>query len=261
MPGCPWTGPSWTALPARRGGWPCRSPVVKPSLHRSSLPRPAWYTENLGTRAFRDAIADARFREQYTDAVGGNWSAVVLNEGQTSRIAFVSYYKGEYTLRTLERKEPLHTAASADFGSAGPIIDFQAPLQHTLVSDNIRKKKFFEKMFLEGRPPVNVGVTSNGDVFGGTAVAFGDVLGDKQFTFTAASIAQYRTFALTYASIGQRFQFALQGYSQTLFFYGQLSNVFYDPLYSGFIDRSLAQATTTLQGGRSEEHTSELQSH
>ena len=69
---------------------------------------------------------------QFTDVLGGNWSPVVLNEGQTNRIAFISYYKGEYSIRTLERKEPLHTAASADFGAPGPIIDFQAPLQHTL---------------------------------------------------------------------------------------------------------------------------------
>ena len=40
-------------------------------------------------------------------------------------------------------------------------------------------------MFLEGRPPVNVGVTSNGDVFGGTQITFGDVLGDKQFNVFA----------------------------------------------------------------------------
>ena len=40
-------------------------------------------------------------------------------------------------------------------------------------------------MFLEGRPPVNVGVTSNGDVFGGTEISFGDVLGDKQFNIFA----------------------------------------------------------------------------
>ena len=25
-----------------------------------SLPRPTWYSENLGTRTFRDALADAR---------------------------------------------------------------------------------------------------------------------------------------------------------------------------------------------------------
>ncbi len=153
---------------------------------------------------------------QYTDTLGGNWSPAVLREGENAnRIAFISYYKGEYTVRTLERKEPLHTAAAADFGSPGPIIDFQAPLQHTLVADNVRKKKTFEKMFLDGRPPVNLGVTSSGDIFGGTAVTFGDVLGDKQFNFYFASISQYRTFSLSYTNLSKRFQYGLQGYSQT----------------------------------------------
>ena len=41
---------------------------------------------------------------QYTDALGGNFSPVVLRDGKTSSIAFVSYYKGEYELHTLERE-------------------------------------------------------------------------------------------------------------------------------------------------------------
>ncbi|HET9833239.1 MAG TPA: cobalamin-independent methionine synthase II family protein [Vicinamibacterales bacterium] len=44
--------------------------ITLPTTITGSLPRPSWYTENIGHRAFRDAIADARFREQYTDAVG-----------------------------------------------------------------------------------------------------------------------------------------------------------------------------------------------
>jgi 5-methyltetrahydropteroyltriglutamate--homocysteine methyltransferase len=40
-----------------------------PATITGSLPRPVWYTENLGARAFRDALADARYREQYSDAV------------------------------------------------------------------------------------------------------------------------------------------------------------------------------------------------
>ena len=186
---------------------------------------------------------------QYTDTLGGNLSAVVLNEGNSSRIAFVTYYKGAYAVHTLERKDPLHTAASADFGAPSQILDFQAPMQHTLVKENVRKKRPFEKMFLEGRPPVNVGVTSNGDIFGGSEVSFGDVLGDKQFNFSVASISQYRTFALSYSNLSRRFQFALQGYSQTQFFYGQVGGVFYDPSYSQFIDRNLATATRTVRGG------------
>jgi hypothetical protein len=145
--------------------------------------------------------------------------------------------------------EPLHTAASSDFGSPGPIIDFQAPLQHTLVKDNARKKKPFEKMFLEGRPPVNIGVTSNGDIFGGSQISFGDVTGDRQFNVYIASISQYRTTAASFINLSRRFQYALQGYSQTTFFYGQANSVFYDPAYSDFIDRDLAQATRTVRGG------------
>jgi hypothetical protein len=186
---------------------------------------------------------------QYTDAVSGNWSPIVLNEGKTSRIAFVSYFKNEYSIRTLERKEPLHTAASADFGEPGPIIDFQPPLQHTLVKENQKKKGTFEKMFLEGRPPVNVGVTNNGDVFGGTQVSFGDVLGDKQVNLFAASISQYRTLSLSYVDLSRRFQFALQGYSQTQFFYGQLGGLFYDPAFAPFLSRDDAIATRTVRGG------------
>jgi 5-methyltetrahydropteroyltriglutamate--homocysteine methyltransferase len=41
-----------------------------PTTITGSLPRPTWYTENLGARPFRDALADSRYREQYTDAVG-----------------------------------------------------------------------------------------------------------------------------------------------------------------------------------------------
>src|SRR4030095_5692337 len=97
-------------------------------------------------------------------------------------------------------------------------------------------------MCLDGRPPVNVGVTSGGDVFGGTQITFSDVLGDKQFNFYAASISQYRTISGSNVNLSSRFQYALQGFSQTEFFYGQLGGVFYDPSLSPIIDRDLAQA-------------------
>ena len=34
-----------------------------------SIPRPSWYVERLGSRSFREALGEARFREQYVDAV------------------------------------------------------------------------------------------------------------------------------------------------------------------------------------------------
>jgi len=65
----------------------------------------------------------------------------------------------------------------------------------------------------------------------------------------AASISQYRTLSFNYVNLAQRLNYALQGFSQTQFFYGQASGVFYDPMYAGFIDRDLATATTTVRGG------------
>jgi 5-methyltetrahydropteroyltriglutamate--homocysteine methyltransferase len=40
-----------------------------PTTVTGSLPRPSWYTENLGTRSFLDAMVTSKFREQYVDAL------------------------------------------------------------------------------------------------------------------------------------------------------------------------------------------------
>jgi hypothetical protein len=187
--------------------------------------------------------------KQYTDTLTGNVSPIVLRDQKPAKIAFVTYYKGEYGIHTLAREEPLHTVATSDFGSAadGPPIDFRAPQTHTLVKANIHKKGTFEKLFLEGRPPVNVGVTSGGDLFGGTQVTFSDVLGDKQFSLFASSVAQYRTMSFSYLNLSRRLQYALQAYSQTQFYYGYDPGLLYGSEYA-YVDRDQAIATQTARG-------------
>ncbi len=155
---------------------------VEPEVARNGNIYNIW-TLNLKTKELR----------QYTDTLTGNTSPVVLRDTKPARIGFVTYYKGEYGIHVLAREEPLHTVASSDFGDAalGPPIPFQPPMTHDIVPANKRKKGAFEKLFLEGRPPVALGVTSGGDIFGGTQVTFTDVLGDKQFNVFAASVSQY----------------------------------------------------------------------
>src|SRR4051812_24469980 len=43
--------------------------IILPTTITGSLPRPSWYTENLGTRHFLQAMVSRRFREQYEDAL------------------------------------------------------------------------------------------------------------------------------------------------------------------------------------------------
>ena len=61
--------------------------------------------------------------KQYTDALGGNVSPVVLQrrEQARSRIAFVTYYKGEYGIHTLRRRRKRsHTVATRRLRRARP---------------------------------------------------------------------------------------------------------------------------------------------
>jgi hypothetical protein len=55
--------------------------------------------------------------------------------------------------------------------------------------------------------------------------------------------------SLTYANLSRRFQYAVQGYSQTQFFYGQAGGVFLDPSLAPFLTRDQAVATRSVRGG------------
>ena len=186
--------------------------------------------------------------EQYTDALTGNVSPVVLHKADETRIAFVTYFKGQYGVHTVTREEPLYTAVASDFGAGGPVIDFQAPLTHTLITGNSRKKGKFEKLFLDGRPPIALGVSNNGDILGGTQVTFSDVLGDQQFSLFASSHAQYRTVAFSYNNLSRRFQYALQAFSQEQFLYGLAPGALFSPDLA-FLSRDQALAVQTVRGG------------
>ena len=183
---------------------------------------------------------------QFTDVATGNVSTIVLPGEGATRIAFVTYFKGEYGIHTIVRDEPLYTASTSDFGESGLNIDFQAPLTHTVISANARRKGRFEKMSLNGAPPISIGVSNSGDISGATQISFTDVLGDQSFTFYALSYAQYRTFAGLYQNLSGRLQYALQGFSQESFFYG--TSGFYSPGLA-FISRDQALAVTTTRGG------------
>jgi 5-methyltetrahydropteroyltriglutamate--homocysteine methyltransferase len=58
---------------------------ILPTTITGSLPRPSWYTENLGQRTFLAAMVETRFREQYEDAL-----AVYLNQQTVAGLDIVT---------------------------------------------------------------------------------------------------------------------------------------------------------------------------
>jgi hypothetical protein len=186
---------------------------------------------------------------QWTDAATGIVSPIAIKQNGQSRTAFISYYKGENGIHVLDRQKPVATANTSDFGAPGPVIDFQAPLSHTLVRKNIRPKRMFERFSLDTRPGVSLGVSSGGNFYGGTDLSFTDVLGDKQMSFFASSLSTYRTFSFSYTNIEKRFQYATQLYSQESFFYGAgATAALYDPALAPLVDRDLSIGSRTQRG-------------
>jgi 5-methyltetrahydropteroyltriglutamate--homocysteine methyltransferase len=59
--------------------------TILPTTITGSLPRPSWYTENLGTRSFLEAMVTTRFREVYVDAL-----CVYLREQEVAGLDIVT---------------------------------------------------------------------------------------------------------------------------------------------------------------------------
>ena len=59
--------------------------LMLPTTITGSLPRPSWYTENLGQRSFLDAMVNNQFREQYVDTV-----SVYLHEQEMAGLDIVT---------------------------------------------------------------------------------------------------------------------------------------------------------------------------
>ncbi len=120
-----------------------------------------------------------------------------------------------------------------------------------MIPENKRRKKLFEGLYLEGRPPINVGVTSSGDFYGGTAVALTDVLGDQLFSFQVLSIRQYRSYDVRYTNLASRFQYGANVFDYTQFFYAAPYGIVPGG-YGGYYDitRDAATATQRMTGAQ-----------
>jgi hypothetical protein len=183
--------------------------------------------------------------QQYTDVLGGNMAPAPLKTKQGDRLAFITYYKGEYQLHTKDLTEPLKEVEQEVQSAAEGLVDFQPDVSHQVIPENKRRKKLFEGLYLEGRPPLNVGVTSSGDFFGGTQVALTDVLGDQNFTFTVLSVREFRTYEGSYINLAKRLHYGISGYDYTRFYYANPYG-----LTNAYAFREGALATERYTGGQ-----------
>jgi hypothetical protein len=184
---------------------------------------------------------------QYTDVFGGAMAPAPIKTPRGDRLAFITYYKGEFKLHSKDTIEPIKEVDQEVQAAAEGLVDFQPDVPHEVVPENKRRKKLFEGLYLEGRPPINIGVTSSGNFYGGTSILLTDVLGDQQFAFTVLSVSSYRVYDGRYTNLAGRMHYGIDFYDQTYFFYPYTSSY---GSYYGQDPRDLAIATQRFTGGQ-----------
>ena len=124
-----------------------------------------------------------------------------------------------------------HGGVAPTSARPGPIIDFQAPLQHTLVADNERKKRHVREDVPRGpaagerrRHEQRRHLRRHRRSASATCSATSSSTSSPR---RSRSTARCRS---SYVNLSRRFQYALQGFSQTQFFYGQLGGVLLRPV-------------------------------
>ncbi len=82
--------------------------------------------------------------KQYTDVLGGNMAPAALKNRSGDRVAFITYYKGEYLLHRKDLAEPLREIEQDVRVASEGMVDFQPDVVHQVVPENKRRKKLFE---------------------------------------------------------------------------------------------------------------------
>ena len=208
--------------------------------------RTLYYASNAEDEIFNLRSLDLRtgVTRQYTDALGGNLTPAVLAGRGADRVGFITYFKGEYKLHAIDTTEPLREVDAESEDAPVELVDFQPDVVHQVIAENKRRKKLFEGLYLEGRPPINLGVSSGGDIFGGSQVALSDVLGDHTFVITALSFREFRSYEGTYINLERRLHWGASIFDNTRFFF---PNVYVPQIGFG---REGLFATQRYTGGR-----------
>jgi len=184
--------------------------------------------------------------QRFTDVRTGNFFPQEI-PGSGGQVLFSSFNKGAYQLFRAEVKaveeETVRFEAAPPAESFG---DFEPAVTVDVAPDKVEVLRGIGPLSITSRPPINAIISSDGSIFGGTAVSFSDILGNHNFNILAYQVRTFRSYFFTYANLSQRLQFGLNAFQYTLFYYP--SYIYYDPTYLALSSYRDAIATREISG-------------
>ncbi len=164
--------------------------------------------------------------KRLTDVRTGNFFPVPHPE-QPRRIIFASFNKGAYQIFSTELTGLVEDRVT--FARDVRVDDkgFSLPVSLEIDTEKIKPYQGMEDLYVSGRPPVDIVVSTDGSIYGGTAISFGDLLGDHNFYALLFQTRGYRSYYFAYLNQKRRLQFMPSLFEYTLFYY--LPYAYYDP--------------------------------
>ncbi|MGD2294438.1 MAG: hypothetical protein PVF22_01205 [Candidatus Aminicenantes bacterium] len=182
----------------------------------------------------------------YTDVRTGNFQPVPFPNGP-NEVLFSSFNKGAFQVFKSELEgEVEKTVSFAEVETDEEFQRFEPIVTVEINKDEIKAYKGLGKLYLTSRPPIDTILSTDGSIYGGSAISFSDLLGDYTFHLMAYQVRNFRSYYFAFINQKARLQYQASAFQYTMFYYPDY--VYYDPTLWQFMNYRDAIATRKITG-------------
>jgi hypothetical protein len=166
--------------------------------------------------------------KRFTDVRTGNFFPTPLpNDSQ--KLIFSSFNKGTFQVFKSELEgEVEKTITFTETSPDEELKKFEPIISLEIDKKKIQPYKGMGKLYLTSRPPIDTIVSTDGSIYGGSALSFSDLFGDYTLFLMAYQVRSYRSYQFSFINQKRRFQYMASAFQFTQYYY---LNTYYDPYY------------------------------
>ncbi|MCK4494838.1 MAG: PD40 domain-containing protein, partial [Candidatus Aminicenantes bacterium] len=184
--------------------------------------------------------------KRYTDVRTGNFFPIPL-PNDPKKIIFSSFNKGAFQIFKSEFEgEVEKTITFAEIKAEEEFQRFEPIITIEINKDKIKTYKGLSKLYLTSRPPIDTIISTDGSIYGGSAISFKDLMGDHNFSFSAYQVRSFRSYYFAYMNLKRRLHYMASAFQRTMFYYTPYA--YYDPTYYNYLTYRDAMATRKMTG-------------
>jgi len=198
--------------------------------------------------AFNIYSVDLENGEQvrYTDVRTGNHLPYPL-PNDPDRLVFTSFNKGAFQIFISALEGEVEKTVRPVLVKAGQEVKvFEPELSLDIAQDEIKPVKGLGKLYLMARPPIDTIVTTDGSIYGGSALTFSDLMANHYFSLTAYQVRSFRSYDFRYINRKRRLQYMVNAYQFSIFYYPAYA--YLDPSFYNFLSYRDAIAVREISG-------------